>query len=201
MLSDEDLEAQERTLRAEADALLRRYGVLGTLRRFGTPHIIGSYAMRLMTWRDLDIYLEMPSCETTSFLELGCEVGKALAPRRLSFVDHLHFPPTEGLHGLYWGIRTDDLSRGGWKIDLWGVAPPVCAERLAYGERLAARIDAQGRRSILAIKHEVCRLPEYRKTITSHHVYEAVLSGNARTIADFWYYMNADGKLTGASPL
>src|ERR1051325_12227183 len=76
MLSDEDLEAQERSLRAEADALLRRYGVLGTLRRFGTPHIIGSYAMRLMTWRDLDIYLEMPSCETTSFLELGCEVGK-----------------------------------------------------------------------------------------------------------------------------
>jgi hypothetical protein len=190
MITDAALEEQDRRLRAEADALLQGRRVLDILRRFGTPHVSGSYAMRLMTWRDLDIYLEMPRCDTGAFLELGRELGEALAPRKLSFTDHLHFPATEGLPGLYWGLRTDDLSRGGWKLDVWGVEPSVCAERLAYCESLMARMTADARRSILAIKHALCRLPEYRKSITSHQIYEAVLSGSARTIEEFCASLN-----------
>src|SRR5258706_12867437 len=118
---------QDLRLRREADALLERHGVLAILRRFGTPHLSGSYAMNLMTWRDLDIYVAMTPPNTKRFLQLGSELGEALAPRKMSFTDHMHFPPTEGVPGLYWGIRTDDLSRGGWKIDVWGVEPSVCA--------------------------------------------------------------------------
>jgi len=70
MITDAALEEQDRRLRAEADALLQGRRVLDILRRFCTPHVSGSYAMRLMTWRDLDIYLEMPRCDTRAFLEL-----------------------------------------------------------------------------------------------------------------------------------
>lgn len=183
------LDAQDRQLRAEADALLERHGVWDILRTFGTPHLSGSYAMRLMTWRDLDFYLEMPVPDTRAFLELGRELGGALMPRKLSFTDHLHFPPTEGVSGLYWGLRTDDLSRGGWKIDIWGVDPAVCAERVAYCESLAARIDEAARSTILRIKNEVCRLPGYRNIITSQHVYDAVLVGGATAVEDFWKFV------------
>ena len=185
MITDAALDEQDERLRAEAGALLLRHDVLGILGRFGTPHVSGSYAMRLMTWRDLDIYLEMPTRDTRAFLELGRQLGEALAPRKLSFTDHLHFPATEGLRGLYWGIRTDDLSRGGWKIDLWGVEAPVCAERLAYCDALAARIDRTARYRILRMKHEVCRLPGYRDTITSQQVYDAVLDSGIRSDARF----------------
>lgn len=185
------LDAQDAALRAEADALLEKHAVLDVLRRYGTPHLSGSYAMQLMTWRDLDIYLAMPDVSVPAYLDLGRDLGRALGPRKLSFTDHLNFPATEGLPGLYWGVRTDDLARGGWKIDLWGVTPAVCDERLSYCQTLAARIDRNARQSILAIKNDVCRLPAYRRTITSHQIYEAVLGGGARTVEDFWTWLNA----------
>ena len=184
-ISDAALDEQDGRLRAEADALLRRSRVMDILRRFGTPHISGSYAMCLMTWRDLDIYLEMRPCDTRAFLELGRALGEALTPRKLSFTDHLHFPATEGLPGLYWGIRTADLAASGWKIDLWGVEPPTCAERLSRCESLAARVDRATRYRILRIKHAVCRLPEYRQTITSQQVYDAVLEMGVTTVEEF----------------
>lgn len=185
MITDDALDEQDRRLRSEADALLEDQGVLRILQQFGVPHLSGSYAMRLMTWRDLDIYLEIERSDAHSFLELGRALGDALTPRKLSFTDHLRFPPTEGLAGLYWGIRTDDLSRGGWKIDLWGVESPVCAERVAFCESLASRIDRTARFRILRIKQAVCRLPEYRKSITSQQVYEAVLDAGVTTVDEF----------------
>jgi hypothetical protein len=186
------LDAQDAALRAEADALLQKHRVLDLLRRYGTPHLSGSYAMQLMTWRDLDIYVAMPDLSVAAYLDLGRELGRALGPRKLSFTDHLNFPATEGLPGLYWGIRTDDLASGGWKIDVWGVTPAVCAERIEHCRSLAARIDRNARQSILTIKNDVCRLPAYRNTITSHHIYEAVLSGRARTVEDFWKWLNTN---------
>lgn len=184
-----NLELQDQQLRDEADALLSRHGVLDILRQFGTPHLSGSYNLQLMTWRDLDIYLEMQPLNTERFMDLGRQLGRALRPRRLSFTDHFNFPTTEALTGLYWGIRTDELSRGGWKIDVWGVTPSVCAERLAYSESLRRDLSASTRLSILKIKNEICRLPSYRKTITSKQVYDAVLSGSATSIEEFWSYL------------
>lgn len=172
-------------LRMEADALLARTGVIPILQEFGQPHVSGSYSLQLMTWRDLDIYLEMSVLDAVRFLELGRRLGEALLPRKLSFTDHLNFPTTEAVSGLYWGVQTDVPARGGWKIDLWAVSPTVCAERLAHCEAIRSRLTAPARLAILSIKDEVCRLPEYRKTITSQHVYDAVLEGGARSLADF----------------
>jgi len=176
-----DLDAQDEALRREADALLARNGVLEILAEFGTPHISGSYSLRLMTWRDLDIYLETPSPDAVAFVRLGVQLAEALRPRKMSFTDHLNFPATEPVTGLYWGIQAQ-----GWKLDLWAVTPEVCAERLAQCAAIGARLTAETRAAILAIKNEVCRLPEYRKSITSQHIYDAVLDSGSRSVADFW---------------
>jgi hypothetical protein len=113
MMSPVDLDEQDRRLRADADHLLARCGMLDLLGQFGRPHVSGSYALRLMTWRDLDIYLEMEDLGTSRFFDLGRAVGEVLKPRKLSFTDHVHFPATEPVAGLYWGIQTDLLARGG----------------------------------------------------------------------------------------
>jgi hypothetical protein len=34
----------------------------------------------------------------------------------------------------------------------------------------------------------VCRRPEYRKTITSQQIYDAVLNSGVRTTEDFWKF-------------
>ena len=190
-MTPKDLEEQERALRAEADALVARHHLLDVLGAFGRPHISGSYRLQLMTWRDLDIYLEMQPLDTRRFLDLGRQLGEVLSPRKLSFTDHVNFPATEPVIGLYWGIQTGVLSRGGWKIDLWGVSPAECEARLAQSVSLAGRIGPRERQIVLAIKNEACRDPRYRDTITSQDVYDAVLSGRAATPEEFWRLVEA----------
>jgi hypothetical protein len=186
-----DLVAQDRRLREEADRLLDRHDILAILQKFGQPHISGSYALPLMTWRDLDIYLEMPDLSRDGFFELGRRLAIAIAPRKASFTDHLNFPATENVPGFYCGIHTDLLSRGGWKIDLWGVNAATCAERVRHAERIAAGLTAETRAAIFSIKNEVCRHPRYRDTITSQHVDDAVQSGGVRTLDEFWRHVRS----------
>lgn len=190
-------EKMAEALRGEADELLARTGLLALLLEYGRPHVSGSYGLGLMTWRDIDIYLELDQPDLASFLELGCRIGQALRPRKLSFTDHLHFASTEVLAGLYWGIQTKELSQGGWKIDLWGVTPEVCAERLEHCRALERGLTPEVRAAILAIKGDVCRHPAYRDTITSQDVYDAVLAG-ARTTQDFWAYAGKRDQAFGA---
>src|SRR4051812_10236544 len=91
-MTSTNLESQDQQLRAEADALLSQHGILDILRQFGVAHLSGSYSLQLMTWRDLDIYLEMQPLDSARFLDLGRELGQALKPRKLWFTDHFNFP-------------------------------------------------------------------------------------------------------------
>ena len=56
-IGSDPLISHDAALRAEADNLLIETGLMDLLRHRGSVHVSGSYALRLMTWRDLDIYL------------------------------------------------------------------------------------------------------------------------------------------------
>ena len=46
------------TRKEQADCILYKYNLLNELKKYGTPHIIGSYRMDMMAWNDLDIDIE-----------------------------------------------------------------------------------------------------------------------------------------------
>ena len=47
---------------------------------------------------------------------------------------------------------------------------------------------------ILVIKEAVCNLPEYRDSLLSMHIYEAVLEHDVRSIDEFWeWWRGHDG--------
>jgi len=184
-----ELILQDQQLRAEADQLLQRHGISRIVSAYGQLHLSGSYSLHLMTWRDLDAYLQMPVMNVERFLEMGHRLAALMRPRKASFTDHVHFPATEAVVGLYWGFQTDLLSRGGWKIDLWGVTSEVCAERLQHCASIESALTPEARIKILTIKNEVCHHPNYRDTITSQHIYDAVLKGGATSVEEFWKYL------------
>lgn len=73
-------------IRTEADDILRS-GLLTILRRHGEVHVLGSYALGLMTWRDLDLHVVREDLDVTAFFDLGGEIATLLTPQRMHFRD------------------------------------------------------------------------------------------------------------------
>ena len=113
----EDLVQRDQVIRKEADELLEAKGLRSLLKGYGTPHVTGSYALRLMTWRDLDIYLEQPDLSEESFFGLGSRIASCLAPIKMSFRnERINRTPNLPL-GFYWGVYLGDERKGAWKRD------------------------------------------------------------------------------------
>jgi hypothetical protein len=172
-------------IRNEADGLLDA-GLRTLLARYGDVHIVGSYALGLMTWRDLDIHLVHEDPDLPAFFRLGGEMAVLLQPARMHFRDERRVA-TPGLPpGLYWGVYLGDERAGAWKIDVWMTNGRAFEEVQAFGDRVASRLDARTRRAILAIKRACWRHPQYRRAFTSADVYSAVLDRGVRDAAGFW---------------
>ncbi len=185
----EDLIALDASLRREADGLLRDRGLLALLARYGTPHVTGSYALQLMAWRDLDLYLEATGLGLAEFFALGGEIASALCPVRMSFRNE-RVARTPGLpEGTYWGVYLGDERQGAWKIDLWAVEPEECRRLLRGQEELARRLTPEARRTILGIKAQVWAHPEYRRSFGSQDVYRAVLDHGVSDTEGFWVHI------------
>lgn len=72
-----ELEKLNSIIVGEANRILYHHGLLGILSNYGNPVPTGSYVLELMTWRDLDIYLETSEITETRFFQLGAEPASA----------------------------------------------------------------------------------------------------------------------------
>ena len=172
-------------IRKEADDILQS-GLLTVLERHGAVHLVGSYALGLMTWRDLDIHVVRDEPDVAAFFDLGREIATLLEPHRMHFRDETSVR-TPGLPpGYYWGIYLGDERSGAWKIDVWQTNRPAFDAVRCFHDDLAARLNDTNRAVILAIKNACWRHPQYRRGFTSADVYSAVLDRGVRDVAEFW---------------
>lgn len=191
---DGTLLARAASLRSEAHELYEGAGLRRTLSAYGTPHATGSYALDLMTWRDLDLYLEVADLAPGWFFRLGGEIAELLRPVRMSYRDERpersgrdeRLPP-----GLYWGIYLEATAEEGWKVDLWALRPADCARLLAVRDAIARALDPTSRRRILRIKGHLWRDPRYRREFHSTDIYGAVLRHGVTDVPGFLAYLAA----------
>ena len=118
-----ELEEQNSMIVAEANRILHDRGLLGILSKYGNPSPTGSYVLGLMTWRDLDIYLESDEVTVGRFFQLGAEIASGIRPQRMQFRNEF-LGKTPGLPlGFYWGIYvlSPDFPEE-WKIDIWAIS-------------------------------------------------------------------------------
>lgn len=185
-----DFSALNNQLHQEADDLLYGKGLHAILEQYGKPHYTGSYELQLMTWRDLDIYLET-NITTERFFRLGSEIAALLSPVKMSFRNEL-LGKTAGLpEGLYWGIYLGNERQGAWKIDLWAMTERICAYRLAYGTELKQKLTLTNSEAIMKIKEQCWQDPSYRKKYSSSDIYDAVLNHSITDIDSFRTYLRA----------
>lgn len=181
----DDAIIQDARLRKEANVLLTEKGLLALLADYGTVHVSGSYALQLMTWRDLDIYMEAPDITADACFELGRALYDLMSPWKMHFNDHRGRPLEGGIEGLYWGLYLGDVSKGAWKIDLWMLDADACRNRLMQNDRIRNRLTPETRTAILNIKSQLWNHPEYRKSLTSQMIYDAVLEHGIRDLDGF----------------
>ncbi|HET9824680.1 MAG TPA: hypothetical protein VFP87_05070 [Chitinophagaceae bacterium] len=185
----EDLNALNQKIHEEADEILDKKGLRKILAKYGIVHETGSYSLGLMTWRDLDIYIENEDFSVENFFELGKEIVSLLTPVKMSFRNE-RIARTAGLPpGLYWGIYLGNEREGSWKIDVWALDKEECAQRLKFCEDIAQRISAATRMKILEIKSKCWTDPHYRKFYTSNDIYTAVLENHAHDLDSFKIYL------------
>lgn len=183
------LQQTDENIREEARKIIYERGLDNILHFYGIPHYTGSYALQLMTWRDLDIYVETNNLDVTNFFELGKKIASAFEPVKMSFRNEIILK-TPGLPtGLYWGVYLGDERNGAWKIDIWAMMPGDCRQRLEYCNNLSKQISASQKISILNIKSQCWKDPAYRKTFSSNDIYNAVLKHAVTDIEGFKKYL------------
>jgi hypothetical protein len=178
----------DQELRNEADQLLDS-GLLAILEDYGVAHVIGSYDLHLMVWRDLDIHIVQPAINKRKFFELGGRIAELLNPHRMHFRDET-IAATEGLpRGLYWGVYLGDERRGAWKIDIWTTNAEGFEPTRSYGERIRERLSHTNRALILEIKSAIWSHPKYRRDFASGDIYSAVLDHGVVNLDGFWKFL------------
>jgi len=185
----DDLTELDVRLRREAKALLSDRWLLALFAEYGTVHLSGSYALQLMTWRDLDIYMEAPNITVDEYFELGRQIYRLLTPKKMHFNDHRENLLEGGIKGLYWGLYLGDERKGAWKIDLWTFDSATCRNRLMHNEGIRNRLTPETRTAILEIKSLLWTHPEYRRSLASQMIYNAVLDAGVRDIEAFGVYV------------
>jgi len=182
----------DEALHREADGLLDA-GLRDAIATYGEVHVIGSYALRLMTWRDLDIHVVRDPPDVAGFFEPGGAIAALLEPHRMHFRDERRVGTVGLPRGLYWGVYLGDERAGAWKIDVWSTDRAGFEDVRLHGERLAARLSGASRQTILNIKSACWRHPEYRRAFSSADIYSAVLDHGVAEVEGFWRFIGRTG--------
>lgn len=183
--SDAELAAQASRLRGEASVLLEKDGLMAIVRSGGPAVVIGSYALDLMTWRDIDINVQLPDeRDVATFFRIGDTVSNRFETVRASYSNMFLRTDQDFESGLYWGIRMSHREQT-WKVDLWGYGEQEYARKRSAFEKLRRSLEGADRCAALRVKDAVCRWERYRRGVYSVHVYEAVARDGVTTVDEF----------------
>lgn len=188
---------QQNNLQIEASEILNKLALLDFLSKFGNAKTIGSMALELMTWRDIDIDLAVDELkendyfQTVRYLFSNSEVKRLILSDNRQLNDKLK---TQGIpESMYLGIFVKADDGGEWKIDVRFVKDSlVRAEK--YIEDTKNRLTDENRRIILEIKSAVCTHPKYiNKEVFGVDIYNSVLDGEVKNIDEFKNYLSQKG--------
>lgn len=191
----DELEKLNSIIMTEANEILHNYGLLQILNKYGNPIVTGSYVLKLMTWRDLDIYLESNKMTMERFWELGKEILLKLKPQRMHFRNEFIMEPADLPGSFYWGIYTTLRFPDVWEIDVHSVTSEQIVVLQKEFDELKSKITKNRRRAILEIKNHFCKHSEYRKKFSSLDIYNAVINEDIKSSKEFSEWLEKNKRI------
>jgi hypothetical protein len=184
----QQLVQRQATLQQEANNIRTALGLDDLLRALGTPVLVGSAALGLMVWEDLDLTVVCASLAVEPVLALGVRLASHPDVHALTFrndTGRWNAEPNRYPDGLYLGVRYRRDSGAAWRLDLWFVDEPERQPDLRHVQTLPALLTEETRQAILAIKTAWHQRPEYGAGVSSADIYAAVLEDGVRDVAAF----------------
>lgn len=184
---------KQKKLQNEARDLLDKIGLIGFLSKFGEVKIVGSMALGLMTWADIDIDLGVTEFKGNDYLDTVTYLFSNQKVRKLILSDNRFLTETLTARGipesLYLGVFVESDSEVLWKIDIrFVLLKNLRAD--SYVEETKLKINDETREKILEIKEIICLDQRYlNKEISSVDIYKAVLDENIQDVEGFRSYL------------
>lgn len=185
-------------LRQAARALLSATGLLELLAaQVGPPILVGSVALDLMVWPDIDIHMPLAHAERERMIGLAPRLlprfeAAGLAVRELHYLDD-HVEPHPLGAGLYCGVRlVERATRRKWKCDIWGWDPQDHARRQQEWRGLVEALAGADRDLILRLKEEAREKPGcYGQAVTSIDLYRFAIARAGTTLEELEAFARA----------
>lgn len=191
-MDKENLLKQQDLLQKEAREIIDQLDLINFLSNYGEVNIVGSLAMGLMTWRDIDIDVISKNVSIDSFIKIVYFILKNNKTKTITIQDNTNgkIRPNNP-NGMYLGFKYQDKNL--WKCDIW----------LRYENNHKAKNDIEWVKNnlttdkktiILDIKNKISNDKEYRINVFSTDIYEAVINNGVTNLEEFKSYLNNIGK-------
>ncbi len=182
------------TLHKEAGELLSSMELLKLLTHYGNPHLTGSYYYNLMTWRDIDICVEVDSVDKQKIFELGRSILLFPYTATMYFRNELILNTSGNPKGIFWCVEILHENSELWKIDILFANKEEIRTILKQGEEIKQKITPSIRRTILEIKTPLSKRGEYRRIYRSVDIYQAVIQDGIGTVDEWeeWWQAKSD---------
>lgn len=165
-----------------ADFILYTAGLLDELKKYGNPHIIGSYRMDMMAWNDLDIDIENSAMSIDKLYQLTDWIIKTFRP---SWYEAKEEITADGKTVWFHGFETN-ITGELWNVDLWFLDKDTIEAAEKYCDEITEKASDAQKKQIIKIKQEliVRNLYSFDK-FTSMDVYSAVIDNGIASIDEF----------------
>lgn len=181
------------SLKNVANKVLIDWDLLNFLNKYGTPYIVGSVELGLMTSRDIDIETISSNVPTKNdIMEIAGYLFNKIGVRKVTPIDYSDGDGVKKPKGLYVGAEYIDKENNKWKVDVW-LLTKDSARTKDTTETLKQKLTPEFKEIILNIKSQLSSHPKYRKEITSVDIYTAVMDNGIKSLEDFKRYLNQKG--------
>ncbi|GIO39513.1 hypothetical protein J41TS12_43740 [Paenibacillus antibioticophila] len=187
MMERNELLARQMRLQAEAAELVEELNLQRLLETAGTPVKVGSAALGLMAWRDLDMTVICSKLNITAISSVVTELMSNPRVRQLKWMNDTGDWNTDPVYpdGYYIGLDYQSRRGNEWRLDIWFVDEPEKQPDLQHIRTIPGRLTSEAVVSILSIKAVWASRSEYGKQVKSFDIYTAVLDDQVRTPAEF----------------
>lgn len=197
---------KSKKIQKEAQDVLKTLDLINLLSSYGKPEVIGSVALELMTWRDIDIEVVVENLSHNILAEVVSNLLKksfrrldfAVIDNRVRFGQNSKTPKSLYIGMKYFGddIPNDQLLGANpniWKIDIHFLLEQDSQGKQKTNE-IRKKLTKDNRKIILEIKDQVAMNPKYRKEVFSVDIYQAVLDENVKNLKGFKEYLKKSNR-------